>query len=106
MNADGGTGHCSGSLQVKEFSSAFQRPHHLLTRDDWAELPETSDSHVDIEQYWIVDLDAPVSMITYRLVDGAYENFGEHSGKVELDVAGTPVVLDLDALVAARAQKL
>jgi Uma2 family endonuclease len=58
-----------------------------------------------IEHYWIIDLDAPVSMITYRLVDGDYENFGEHSGKVELDVAGMPVVLDLDALIAGRVQK-
>ncbi|HWD03077.1 MAG TPA: Uma2 family endonuclease [Amycolatopsis sp.] len=59
-----------------------------------------------IEHYWIVDLDAPVSMITYRLVNGDYENFGEFSGKAELEVAGTPVVIDLDALVAGRAQKL
>ncbi|QYN24359.1 Uma2 family endonuclease [Amycolatopsis sp. DSM 110486] len=59
-----------------------------------------------IEHYWIIDLDAPISMITYRLVDGDYENFGEHSGKVELDVAGMPVVLDLDALIAGRVQKL
>ncbi|MFI5612430.1 hypothetical protein [Amycolatopsis sp. NPDC051903] len=59
-----------------------------------------------IEQYWIVDLDAPVSMITYRLVDGDYENFGEHSGNVELEVAGTSVVLDLDALAGDGVQKL
>ncbi|WP_033292107.1 Uma2 family endonuclease [Amycolatopsis jejuensis] len=58
-----------------------------------------------IEHYWIVDLDPPVSMITYRLIDGEYENFGEHSGSVVLDFAGTSVKLDLDALVDPRAQR-
>ncbi|WP_414936335.1 Uma2 family endonuclease [Amycolatopsis sp. cmx-11-51] len=58
-----------------------------------------------IEHYWIVDLDAPASMITYRLVDGEYENFGEHTGKVSLDFDGTPLTLDLDALTTRRAQR-
>ncbi|MET9263429.1 hypothetical protein [Amycolatopsis sp. NPDC004079] len=39
-----------------------------------------------IEHYWIVDLDPPVSMIAYRLIDGDYENFGEYSASVELEV--------------------
>lgn len=61
-------------------------------------------AEVGIEHYWIVDLDAPASMVTYRLVDGKYENFGEHTGKVSLDFDGTPLTLDLDALTTRRAQ--
>ncbi|MGW7533662.1 Uma2 family endonuclease [Amycolatopsis sp. NPDC054798] len=58
-----------------------------------------------IEHYWVVDLDPPVSLIAYRLIDGDYENFGEHSGNAELEVAGTPAKLDLNALTNPRAQR-
>ncbi|KZB81653.1 Uma2 family endonuclease [Amycolatopsis regifaucium] len=58
-----------------------------------------------IEHYWIVDLDDPPSMITYRLVDGEYENFGEHTGKVSLDFESAPITLDLDALTTRHAQR-
>jgi Uma2 family endonuclease len=59
-----------------------------------------------IEHYWIVDLDSPVSMITYRLVDEDYENFGEFSGAAELEFAGTALAIDLNALTTRRAQRL
>ncbi|OOC07317.1 hypothetical protein B0293_09265 [Amycolatopsis azurea DSM 43854] len=39
------------------------------------------------------------------LVDGEYENFGEHTGKVSLDFDGTPLTLDLDALTTRHAQR-
>ncbi|MBN9745853.1 Uma2 family endonuclease [Amycolatopsis sp. A1MSW2902] len=71
--------------------------------DQGAKLFEYADA--GIEHYWIVDLDPPVSMIAYRLIDGDYENFGEYSGTVELEVAGAPVKLDLSALVDPRAQR-
>ncbi|WP_409461788.1 Uma2 family endonuclease [Amycolatopsis sp. GA6-003] len=71
--------------------------------DEGAKLFEYADAR--IEQYWIVDLAPPVSLIAYRLIDGDYENFGEYSGSVELEVAGAPVKLDLNALVDPRAQR-
>ncbi|WP_199786440.1 MULTISPECIES: hypothetical protein [Actinomycetes] len=52
-----------------------------------------------------MDLAPPVSLIAYRLIDGDYGNFGEYSGSVELEVAGAPVKLDLNALVDPRAQR-
>ncbi|UUV28391.1 Uma2 family endonuclease [Amycolatopsis roodepoortensis] len=62
-------------------------------------------AEVGIEHYWIVDLEEPASMTTYRLIDGEYENFGEHTGKVSLDLDGTPLTLDLDALTTRHAQR-
>ena len=59
-----------------------------------------------IEHYWIVDLDAPVSMITYRLIDQDYETFGEFSGVAELEFAGNPITIDLDALTTRNAKRL
>ncbi|GAA3536429.1 Uma2 family endonuclease [Amycolatopsis ultiminotia] len=60
-----------------------------------------------IEHYWIVDLAPPISLLAYRLVDGDYENFGEHTGSAALAFAfaDTTVKLDLDALIDVRAQR-
>lgn len=56
-----------------------------------------------IANYWIVDLDAPVSLLRYHLIAGDYELFGEHTGTVTVELDGNPIKLDLDALVARRA---
>lgn len=55
-----------------------------------------------IANYWIVDLDAPVSLLRYHLIEGDYELFGEHAGTVTVELDGNPVTLDLDALVSRR----
>ncbi|WIX80517.1 Uma2 family endonuclease [Amycolatopsis carbonis] len=86
------------SLAIEILSEGTKRTDQVTKHFEYADA--------GIEHYWIIDLDAPVSMITYRLVDGDYENFGEHSGKVELEVAGAPVVLDLDVLAEDGVQKL
>ncbi|MBB4687026.1 Uma2 family endonuclease [Amycolatopsis jiangsuensis] len=58
-----------------------------------------------IEHYWIIDLEQPVSLRAYRLVEGGYADFGEHTGSAALEFAGTTVKLDLDALIDARGQR-
>ncbi|RZQ59549.1 Uma2 family endonuclease [Amycolatopsis suaedae] len=58
-----------------------------------------------IDQYWIVDLDAPVSLTAFRLVDGAYENSGEFTGEAVLPFDDVTLSLDLDALTTSRAQR-
>lgn len=63
-------------------------------------------AEVGIEHYWLVDLDSPASLTTFRLIDGEYENFGEHTGTATLDFDGTPITLNLDELTTRRAQKL
>jgi Uma2 family endonuclease len=51
-----------------------------------------------IPQYWIIDLGQPNSLTAYVLVDGDHELSGEHTGTVDLDVAGHRVTVDLAAL--------
>ncbi|MFI6300984.1 Uma2 family endonuclease [Amycolatopsis thailandensis] len=85
------------SLVIEVLSEGTVRTDRVTKFSEYAE--------VGIEHYWIVDLEDPASMVTYRLVDGEYENFGEHSGKVSLDFEGTPLTLDLDALTTRHAQR-
>ncbi|MEV6908230.1 Uma2 family endonuclease [Amycolatopsis sp. NPDC051071] len=84
-------------LVIEVLSEGTVRTDRVTKFSEYAE--------VGIEHYWIVDLDAPVSMVTYRLVDGEYENFGEHTGKVSLDFDGVPLTLDLNALTTRYAQR-
>jgi Uma2 family endonuclease len=51
-----------------------------------------------IRHHWIVDLDDPISMAAYVLVDERYEHLGGGSGKIEL-MSPVPLTFDLDALV-------
>ncbi len=60
-------------------------------------------AEVGIEHYWIVDLNEPISLTTFRLVGEDYEDFGEHTGKTVLDLFGVPITIDLGALAAKRA---
>ncbi|MFD9965772.1 Uma2 family endonuclease [Amycolatopsis sp. NPDC058986] len=85
-------------LVIEVLSEGTRRTDRVMKFSEYSE--------VGIEHYWIVDLDDPVSMITYRLVEGEYENFGEHSGAAELDFEGTPITIDLNALTTPRAQRL
>ncbi|MFI9509223.1 Uma2 family endonuclease [Nocardia sp. NPDC052566] len=57
---------------------------------------------VGIEHYWLVDLDDPVSMAAYRLIEGEYELVGEGSGQMVLDVADTSITVDLMRLLSRR----
>ncbi|MEC3980533.1 Uma2 family endonuclease [Amycolatopsis sp. H20-H5] len=85
-------------LAIEVLSEGSVRTDKVTKFSEYAE--------VGIEHYWIVDLDAPASITTYALIDGEYEDFGEHAGVVNLEFAGAPLVLDLNALTTARAQRL
>lgn len=50
-----------------------------------------------IRYYWIVDLDQPVTLTAYELIDGEYEMIAEGSGSLEL-VSPAPLTLDLARL--------
>ncbi|WET79867.1 Uma2 family endonuclease [Amycolatopsis sp. QT-25] len=84
-------------LVIEVLSEGTVRTDRVTKFSEYAE--------VGIEHYWIVDLEDPASMTTYRLIDGEYENFGEHTGKVSLDFDGIPLTLDLDALTTRHAQR-
>ncbi len=84
-------------LVVEVLSEGTRRTDQVTKFSEYAEA--------GIEHYWIVDLDSPVSMITYRLINGDYEHFGEFSGVAELEFAGTPLTIDLNALTTRHAQR-
>ncbi|NUT52656.1 MAG: Uma2 family endonuclease [Saccharothrix sp.] len=53
---------------------------------------------VGIPHYWLVELDEPITLTAFTLVDGSFEKVAEGTGKVEV-LSPYPVVLDLDALL-------
>jgi Uma2 family endonuclease len=77
-------------LAVEILSTGTRRVDRVLKFSEYAEA--------GIPQYWILDLDAPTSLLAYILVDANYELSGEHTGTATLDVAGHPVSVDLAAL--------
>jgi Uma2 family endonuclease len=77
-------------LAVEILSTGSRRVDRVLKFSEYAEA--------GIAQYWILDLDKPISLLAYILVGGNYELSGEYSGEVTLDVAGQPVKIDLPAL--------
>ena len=82
------------TLAVEVLSDGSARTDRVTKFAEYAE--------VGIANYWIVDLDAPVSLTRYLLIEGAYELFGEHSGKATVELDGCPIVVDLDALLTRR----
>ncbi len=77
-------------LAVEILSDGTRRVDRMVKFAEYAEA--------DIPQYWIIDLGTPTTLVAYTLVDGDYQLSGEHAGPVELQVAGHPVTVDLDAL--------
>ncbi|OLT20873.1 hypothetical protein BJF78_34900 [Pseudonocardia sp. CNS-139] len=77
-------------LAVEVLSDGTRRVDRVMKFSEYAEA--------GIPQYWIVDLDEPVTLTAYVLVDGDYELSGELTGDPVLTVAGHPVRIDLAAL--------
>lgn len=51
-----------------------------------------------IPHYWLVDLDKPVTLTAYTLVDGNYEHVGDFAGTVTIP-SPAGITLTLDALI-------
>ncbi|MBF6472928.1 MULTISPECIES: Uma2 family endonuclease [Nocardia] len=79
-------------LAVEILSAGSRRTDRVTKFFEYAE--------VGIEYYWLIDLDEPVSLSAYRLIDGDYELVAERSGSVTVELAGNPVTLDLGALTS------
>lgn len=77
-------------LATEILSEGTRRVDRMVKFSEYAEA--------GIPQYWIIDLDRPTTLLAYRLVEGAYQLSGEHSGTAVLDVAGHRITIDLDAL--------
>ncbi|UFS94282.1 Uma2 family endonuclease [Nocardia huaxiensis] len=59
-------------------------------------------AEIGIEHYWLLDPGDAVRLNTYRLDGTRYEPTGEYTGQPSLDLNGTTVTLDLEALTALR----
>ncbi|RDI67246.1 Uma2 family endonuclease [Nocardia pseudobrasiliensis] len=62
----------------------------------------TKFAEAGIDHYWLLDLDEPITLTAYRLVDGEYELVGEHTGKARLVLFDRPVIVDLPSLTRHR----
>jgi Uma2 family endonuclease len=82
------------SLAVEVLSDGTARTDKVMKFAEYADA--------GIVNYWIVDLDAPVSLLRYHLIDGGYELFGEHTGTATVELDGHPISLELAALVSRR----
>lgn len=54
-----------------------------------------------IAHYWLVELDEPISMTAFELVDDVYEPVEDGTGKIALSLPA-PLTFDLDALTRRR----
>ena len=77
-------------LAVEVLSAGTRRVDRVMKLAEYAEA--------GIAQYWIVDLDPPITLRAFVLVGAGYEAAGEFCGAVVLPVAGCPVRLDVGAL--------
>lgn len=78
-------------LVVEILSDGTRKVDRILKSAEYAEA--------GVPRYWILDIDGAVTLVSYLLVDGAYELVGEFTGTAQLDLDGYPVTLDLEALV-------
>lgn len=95
--ADTNPARCKASdvvLAVEVLSDGSARTDKVTKFAEYAEE--------GIANYWIVDLDTPVSLLRYQLIEGEYELFGEHTGTVNVELDGNPITIDLDALITRR----
>ncbi|MGW3997304.1 Uma2 family endonuclease [Amycolatopsis sp. NPDC004772] len=69
-------------------------------------LVETNPARLDAgDVRLVVEVLSEGTRRTDRLIEGDYENFGEFSGVAEIEFAGSPLTIDLDALTTRRAQR-
>ncbi|MGY1944924.1 Uma2 family endonuclease [Nocardia asiatica] len=81
-------------LAVEVLSPGSRRTDRVTKFFEYAEA--------GIEYYWLIDLDKPTSLAAYHLIDRDYELVAEQAGTVTLDIAGTPITVDLAALTSSR----
>ena len=58
-------------------------------------------AEIGIPDYWILDIDGPVTLTAYRLIDGDYEIVGQSEGELSLSQPA-PVVIDVAGLLPHR----
>ncbi|GAA5045206.1 Uma2 family endonuclease [Nocardia callitridis] len=82
-------------LAVEVLSLGSKRTDRITKFAEYAEA--------GIEHYWLVDLDAPASLLSYHLRGEHYEPVGDRTGRVELDLGTSPIRIDTTTLTSNRA---
>lgn len=78
-------------LAIEIVSPGTKRMDRVLKPVEYAE--------VGIPHYWLVEIDDPVTLTAFTLVDGYYERGAGGTGKVEVP-SPFPVAFDLEALLS------
>ncbi len=99
VRQEGGLLRASQTLVVVAVvSPGSERTDHVIKREDYADA--------GIPRYWIIDLDAPVTLLDCQLAgEFGYQDPGSRAGKFETtvvldDESNFPVRIDLDELLA------
>ncbi|MEV0433868.1 Uma2 family endonuclease [Nocardia sp. NPDC050413] len=82
------------TLAVEILSPGTRRTDRVTKFAEYAEA--------GIENYWLVDLEEPISVTAYTLVAEHYELVAEDSHPIAIDLAGKAIRIDPAALVAPR----
>ncbi|WP_280299685.1 Uma2 family endonuclease [Nocardia neocaledoniensis] len=82
------------TLAVEVLSPGTRRTDRITKFAEYAEA--------GIEHYWIIDLEAPVSLTAYRLAGEHYEVVVDANGPTAIELLERRVTIDPAALVAAR----
>ncbi|GAB2986640.1 Uma2 family endonuclease [Saccharothrix stipae] len=77
-------------LAVEIVSPGTRRMDRMLKPIEYADA--------GIPHYWLLELDDPITLVAFTLVDGEYRHVAGGTGKVEVP-SPFPVTLDLDALL-------
>ncbi|TLF74510.1 Uma2 family endonuclease [Nocardia cyriacigeorgica] len=83
-------------LAVEILSDGSRRTDRVTKFAEYAEI--------GIQCYWLIDIEPPVHLTAYELVDDHYELVADSTNHVTLDLSGTPVTVDLASLTSARAR--
>ncbi|MGW4242968.1 Uma2 family endonuclease [Nocardia sp. NPDC004722] len=68
--------------------------------DRVAKLAEYAEA--GIENYWLIDMDEPMSLRAFRLMADRYECLGTQTGRIALPLLNSSVTIDLPALTGRR----
>jgi Uma2 family endonuclease len=79
-------------LVVEVMSPGTRRIDRVLKASEYADA--------GVPQYWIVDLESPITLTAYLLVDGEYEVVAEGTGPMDLVVVGVSVRIDPASLTS------
>ncbi|GAB2566636.1 Uma2 family endonuclease [Nocardia heshunensis] len=81
-------------LVAENMSEGTRRTDRVTKLEEYAEA--------GVENYWLIDMDDPMSLRAFRLMADRYENLGRQTGRIALPLLNSSVTIDLPALTGRR----